>query len=865
MEDSLSPDNQTMAGPVSENASSQPEGPSLGAGYALLRALVGAQIPDGPLGPTTIPAPVLALPIEVATEQLVRHFKQSHPSPCIHVPLSLKLYSKLRPDSIRNAKGPVNNFLWTQPNHSLVALVRKEILENNSSLASDISTGRLLAGDRLSEVLRELGPGGPTRLAAVLWASEFKAPGSEALFRGLVPVIEGATSDQPQSRTDHSSHEDRLRSLGAKFRRAEKLRGQAQKEALRATNVSMLRERQLDRLKLELADVVRKHADTVAEVARLESLVREERTFSRDLERRAEKTTKANGVLRKDFGELKQEREALEVHRSDLARQLAAERHSSEQLRLRLATMPRGPDAVMLFLRAEEQRIQTDRAITAGGAKERAETEWTNYRKVERAFLDAHPAYRQPPPIKILPKAPLRLHALGGSSEIGRSCYLLELGNNRILVDCGIKPGGIKPGTSEDLHPDIDSLEPVHALILTHAHADHIGWVPALVRRFPDLDIYCSEGTAALLPIMLDDCYKQYTRKLTAKRELGKHISNAVIVDEDYDGSDVYRVSNLVIKCSFDEDEALPFGGVSIRLYPAGHVLGAASVLIKDESGRRIFFSGDFSSFPQLTVPAADWPTEIGEVDLLVLESTYGGRDHKPLNDTRRDLVSFARETLEGEGSVILASFGLGRAQELLKLITEARANNELPEVRVYVDGIIKRINPIYRRLASFDLPRDAFYEVTGGAERQDVVSSLQRKPGIIVTTSGMIAGGPVVEYARRLLGDPRNRLVLTGYQDEGAPGRVLSQFQGLGPHLVKIEDELGEVVEFEVARPAKEFGLSAHADQAGLIEYARRLRPKYIALVHGEASAQQELRQRLLRSQPELNVVCGPSDLTVP
>ncbi len=280
----------------------------------------------------------------------------------------------------------------------------------------------------------------------------------------------------------------------------------------------------------------------------------------------------------------------------------------------------------------------------------------------------------QPAPVKIRKKTSLRLVALGGSGEVGRSCYLVELGKYRILVDCGIKPSA-----TEDLHPEIDRLEHIDALILTHAHTDHIGWVPALIHKFGEIDIYCSEGTAALLPVMFEDGYSHYVRRKLAQRELAQRIHNAEVVEDEYDEKDMCDASRFAIRCDFDEVEALPFGDISIRLFRAGHILGAASVLVEDQSGRRIFLSGDFSSFQQLTIPAARWPDDLGEIDLLVLESTYGKRNHPPLPESRRELISFVREITEvRKGSVILASFGLGRAQELLKLIGTARLQGEL-------------------------------------------------------------------------------------------------------------------------------------------------------------------------------------------
>ena len=126
--------------------------------------------------------------------------------------------------------------------------------------------------------------------------------------------------------------------------------------------------------------------------------------------------------------------------------------------------------------------------------------------------------------------------------------------------------------------------------------------------------------------------------------------------------------------CGFEEEARLPFDDVSVRFFAAGHILGAASILVEDGRGRRVFFSGDFSSFPQLTTPAAAWPEDLGEVDLLVLESTYGNRRHRPMDQVRGDLLAFIRETTQTRnGSVILASFALGRAQELLKLIATAQ------------------------------------------------------------------------------------------------------------------------------------------------------------------------------------------------
>lgn len=860
-----------MQGPTPPNDRPEPDaksaefpeprrGPALGPAYAVLRAAFGDRIPNGPLGPDTVPASVLALPITLATEKLVQHAKRCQNLRCPHVPPPLLPYRRMRPEAIRKARDQVHKVLWTHSDHELVIWVRRQILGKHGELAKEISTGSLLDGDRLGEVLSDLGGDGPSLLAAVLWASEFNGPDAEPLFRSLVPLAQDSTSRSTQKVVTHE--DGLLQSLEADLRSVGRARKQAKRTAEQAVHDLQLKERALARSKRDLEDTQRRYRETAEELGRLQVRLRDTDAALRNSERDAEKAVKVNADLRRDLHTMRDMQRELEVQRSDLARQLAAERREIEHLKVQLASLPRGADAVWNFLRAEEERIKGDRMILSGGAKIRADQEWTTHRKLETAFLEAYPQYRQPPPVKIRRKTQARLVALGGSAEVGRSCYLLELGKHRILVDCGIKPSG-----REDLHPEIHRLERIDALILTHAHTDHIGWVPALVHKFGEFDIYCSDGTAALLPVMLEDCYHHYIRKRAILRDRARYISNAGIVEDDYEEEDVHAVPNLAITCKFGEEEALPFGDASIRFYPAGHILGAASILIEDQSGRSIFFSGDFSSFPQLTVSAARWPDDRGEIDLLVLESTYGDREHPPLEVSRSNLIAFIRETIEnGQGSVILASFALGRAQELLKLLATARQGGELPgSVPVYVDGMIRRINPIYRKLAEFDLPPESFYEVSGESERQEVALIAHEKPSIIVTTSGMLAGGPVVEYARRLLPDSRHRIVLTGYQDEGAPSMALRELTGFrGPWRVKAENESGELVEFEAARPAKHVQLSSHADQPGLIECAGRLRPKVIALVHGEPDAQKHLRSRLLQIHPDAKIICGPSELAV-
>lgn len=826
--------------------------------YAILRALTGDRIPDGTLGADTVPAQVLSVPVALAIENLVRHAKKCQRPQCAHVPPTLVRYKHMRPEAIRAAQEPIHKVLWNLPQHELVVWVRKEILKEHSSLAEELSAGRLLESDHLTKRLNELGPDSASILAAVLWASEFKGPQSEALFKALIPIAQkSAPREKPK---EAPANERELKTLREKLKTQRKELEETARAAKDATRALEPKERELRKKSRELADAHDQLDAMTRELGKLQGKLQDVDLVTASLE----KTSKVNAELRRDLRVLQVAQRGVQEDRSELTRQLGVERRNIEHLKRQVSNTPSGTDAMREILRSEEQRIKNDRIILAGGARLRADNEWTAYRKLEKAFFESYPQYLQPRPVTIHAKSRLRFVALGGSGEIGRSCYLLELGENRILVDCGIKPS-----SSEDIHPTIARIEKLDALILTHAHTDHIGWVPALLRRFPELDVYCSEGTAGLLPVVLEDCRQHYVRKMTGARTRAKYSHNPEPIVDAYDEEDMRAVQKHLITCNFDEEERLPRSDISIQFFHAGHILGAASVLIKDQSGRRVFFSGDFASFPQLTVRAARWPEDLGEIDLLVLESTYGNSQHNPLEESRSDLVAFIQQTVERRGSVILASFAMGRAQELLTVIAAARKSGQIASsIPVYVDGMIKLINPIYRKHATFDVQPEEYYEVIGEAERNEAVFQAQSKPAIILTTSGMLTGGPVIEYAQKLLPNARNRIVLTGYQDEGAPSRALRELVGPGSkssRMVQITDEYGGSIEFEAAMPAELVKLSAHADRPGLLGYAGRMRPKHIALVHGYPEVQSELAFGLAANHRTAEITCGPSELDIP
>jgi Cft2 family RNA processing exonuclease len=450
----------------------------------------------------------------------------------------------------------------------------------------------------------------------------------------------------------------------------------------------------------------------------------------------------------------------------------------------------------------------------------------------------------------------LELTPIGGADEIGRSAYFLQLGDSSILVDCGIKVGR---DDLDEIAPNIDLIQHIDAVVLTHAHTDHLGWLPALVSRFPEVDIYCTPETAELVPIMLADCQRHHFAMMHRLKELAAYSSDAAPIVDPYEPEDVRAVEDALFALPYGEVENLPWSDLRLTFFRAGHVLGAASALIEGE-GRRVLMGGDISDEAQLTVAAADW-SAVGEVDLLVLESTYGDKPRPPLAEQHRELVRFVGEVLTSGGSVILPCFGLGRGQEVALLLANAMKQHELPRVSVWIDGMIRQINRVYEtHCPTFSLPGENFFEVQGAYDRFAALEEAQRQPTIVVTTSGMLAGGPAVEYARALLPDARNRIAFTGYQDEGNPGHALLSLtrEVSDQRTVRVLDEDGDPIEIHAAAPAASFRLSAHADQTGLVRSAATVRPRHIVLVHGDRERQQPLSEQLYSAIPGSTVEFG-------
>jgi Cft2 family RNA processing exonuclease len=425
---------------------------------------------------------------------------------------------------------------------------------------------------------------------------------------------------------------------------------------------------------------------------------------------------------------------------------------------------------------------------------------------------------------------------LGGASEVGASCLAIELAGSWIVVDAGIRIGASDP------LPDLTQLEDkqVRAIFVTHAHADHIGALPLLHQAFPHTPIYASRATGLLMEVMLADAVKIMERRALDEMELPL-----------YQPDLVGRMLQLVRPLPTEAPVTLPeMPAVTIQASRAGHIAGAVSLSFEAPDGR-IVVSGDLSLTEQRTVLPARTPP-VDHPDLLVLESTYGTRLHA---NRKTEEARFAQAVADGiarGGHVLIPAFALGRGQEVLLILQDAMQKQQIPTFPLVVDGLVRRVCATYLLVPEALSPRLS-RQIRHGTQpfhnrlarfvrdERDRERILTGPPACIVSSSGMLTGGPSAWYAARLAQDPSASILITGYQDEESPGRRLLD---LAEHREASLEVGGKIV--QVRCQVAKYSLSAHADSGELASYATALAPRQVALVHGDDEARAALRLRL-------------------
>ena len=424
------------------------------------------------------------------------------------------------------------------------------------------------------------------------------------------------------------------------------------------------------------------------------------------------------------------------------------------------------------------------------------------------------------------------------------SCHELQIAeNSAILIDCGLFQG------DEEQNPEIDfPVDHIEALVVTHVHIDHVGRIPYLLAAGFSGPIYCSEASAQLLPLVLEDAVKiGFTRD---RRLIERFLT---------------KIKKLIVAIPYGEWQPVKIDCLKIKLKPAGHIFGSAYVEC-DVLGRRIVFSGDLGAPYAPLLPA---PRSPYQADTLILESTYGDRIHSGRRERRKLLRQVIYKTLSDRGVILIPAFSIGRTQELLyeleDLIHHSRGRNvatDLPwaDLEIIVDSpLANRFTRAYRHLKSL-WDGEAKRRVTSGRHplsfeqlttidtHQDhlqAVEYLQKtaRPCVVIAGSGMCTGGRIQNYLKALLGDQRTDILFVGYQAVGTPGRMIQKY---GPRngYVEIDGQRYSIS----ARIHTLSGYSAHADQRNLVDFVKRMRhlPNEIYLVHGDDQAKIVLKEQL-------------------
>jgi len=420
----------------------------------------------------------------------------------------------------------------------------------------------------------------------------------------------------------------------------------------------------------------------------------------------------------------------------------------------------------------------------------------------------------------------------GGAREVGASCYLVKIDGRNILLDCGIRMKG-----SDNL-PDFRLIQEqggVEAIIVSHAHLDHSGALPVVSREYPAARIYMTHASKALLRVLLYDSLK--------------------IMERDEADIPIYAEKHVVdmlerVICYSPQYYFNPVPGSELKVsfYTAGHIAGAAMAYIQGKEGT-LLYTGDFSVTDQQTVIGCSVPRL--RPDLIISEATYGDKLHSNRKIEEERLIATVRDVIERKGKILIPAFALGRAQEIILILRKAINRKELPDFKIYIDGMIRAINRVYRLNPNYlqaPLARkifrgnDIFYgdnviEVTDKEMREEIVES--KDPLCIISSSGMLKGGPSCYYAEELLGDEKNFIAITGYQDEEAPGRDILDF-------LESEEEERELIlnnkRLAVKCQFGKYGLSAHADKGELLGLVHRVSPRKIFLIHGNEEVIEEM-----------------------
>ena len=434
-----------------------------------------------------------------------------------------------------------------------------------------------------------------------------------------------------------------------------------------------------------------------------------------------------------------------------------------------------------------------------------------------------------------------QLTFLGAARTVTGSKYMLEHNGSRLLVDCGLFQG-LKDLRARNWEPFPVPPSSLHAVVLTHAHLDHVGYLPRLVAQGFKGRVFCTAGTMDLSRLVLPDSARiqEEDARQANKHGYSKHDPALPLYTE----VEAHRALTLLQPMGYQRAiDVAP--GMSAEFLPAGHLLGSAFVVMRLQGSATILFGGDLGRYSRPVLPD---PVPAVQADVALVESTYGDRDHPP-DDGGAALAEVIGDTARRGGKLIVPAFAIGRVEELLYWIRRLEQERKIPILPVYVDSPManEALRHYTARVAELDPDMKStrkdvsmfatarFQTIASPQQSKELTAS--RRSAIVISSSGMATGGRVLHHMAAALPDPRSTVLFVGYQAAGTRGRLLVD----GAREVKIHGQMIGVN----ARIARNDSMSAHADRNEIVRWLQTLpaAPRRLCLVHGEPAPMDALK----------------------
>jgi Cft2 family RNA processing exonuclease len=442
-------------------------------------------------------------------------------------------------------------------------------------------------------------------------------------------------------------------------------------------------------------------------------------------------------------------------------------------------------------------------------------------------------------------------------TEIGANSYYFEADGQRVVLDCGMHP----KEEGEEALPNLQALDgrALDAILISHAHLDHIGSLPVLMRRQPDARVFMNESTADIGDALLHNSVNVMTRQ---REELGT-VAYPLFTHRETDrATDLWRICRMRQPSDVTGDRSAGYRskGITFEFFDAGHVLGSSGVLLRAE-GRTVFYSGDVNFDDQTLIKGARFPEQ--GVDVLIMECTRGDSP-LPEGFTRageeRRFCAAVEAAFERGGCVLVPVFALGKTQELLTMIYKFRREKLLGEFPIYIGGLSTKMTDIYDRYANVgarSVPRlQLLHEIEPFVlDGRNIHEAPARAGRIYALSAGMMTPKTLSNiFARQIIGDPKHSIFFVGYADPESPGGILRRAKP-GDQVALDPDEPPQTLRCNI----EQFQFSAHASRESIVAYVKKLAPKKVVLVHGDPAAVEWMRAQMSSDLPASEVIVPP------